>query len=64
MIAFENPDNDVFTLHILDLNGKLVQVMEDIRDNVIRLNRGSLEAGIYFLELYGRNTFRGKLVVK
>jgi len=62
-IEFENPDRKIYTLKITDITGKIVRVVENIRDNKIDVYRQDLPNGIYFIELRGANIFKGKMVI-
>ena len=63
-IGFDNPDNEIYTFRMIDINGKLIKKMDNIRGDFIELNRSNLPAGIYFVELSGRITSRGKLLIE
>ena len=64
IISFDNPDNDIYTFRIIDQNGKLIKTMDNIRGSFIELSRSNLPSGIYFVELSGRITSRGKLLIE
>jgi len=64
IISFDNPDNDIYTLRVIDLNGKLIRKMDNIRSNSIELSRSNLPSGIYFVELSGKITARAKLLIE
>ncbi len=63
-IGFDNPDNEIYTFRMIDINGKLIKKMDNIRGDFIELNRSNLPAGIYFVELSGRITSHGKLLIE
>jgi len=50
-------------LKIIDLTGKTVSSIKNISGNKIELNRGNLKSGVYFIELLGEKTYRGKLII-
>lgn len=64
-ITFPNPGNEVFTLKITDVTGKVVQTHKELRGTTHIIQRGSLQSGVYlfYLESDGK-TGIGKLVVK
>lgn len=64
ILNFDNPDNDIYTLRIIDQNGKLIKEMDNIRGSSVELSRNNLPSGIYFLELTGKTSRRTKLVIK
>jgi hypothetical protein len=64
IISFDNPDHEIHTFRLFDLNGRLVKLMDHVRGDHIELSRSGLPAGIYFVELSGRTTSRGKLLIE
>ena len=63
-VRFYNPENSEYTLYIRDLSGKLVQTREHIKEQEIRINRGSMKPGYYFIEVVGEKMFRGKMIIQ
>ena len=63
-ILFSNPESDVFNLYITDLSGKLCRIVNDINTSEYVLERKNLEKGIYFIELRGPRTYRGKIIIE
>lgn len=68
-----NPTNGMITLHsslnisaihILSMDGKLIQRIDNINSNSSTLNLSSLEAGIYFLNIKNGNQQTIKKVIK
>lgn len=64
IISFYNPDNDKYTLRIIDQNGTLIKEIDNIRSSSIELSRGNLPSGMYFIELSGKINSRAKLLIK
>jgi hypothetical protein len=64
IISFDNPDNDIYTFRIIDQNGKLIKTMDNIRGSFIELSRSNLPSGIYYVELSGKTSRHGKLLVE
>ncbi|MFC2081452.1 T9SS type A sorting domain-containing protein [Bacteroidota bacterium] len=64
MVRFDNPDHSEYTLYIRDLSGKLVQTRKHITEQEFRIERGSLKAGYYHMELIGDKMFRGKMIIQ
>jgi hypothetical protein len=62
-IIFSNPDNNAYSLYITDLSGKVCRIESDICSSEYLLERKDFEKGIYFLELKGPGTYRGKIVI-
>jgi hypothetical protein len=57
--------NKNVTVKIFDISGKVVFEKSQATENNFKIERGSLEAGIYFYELFSGtgNLFRGKFVI-
>jgi hypothetical protein len=62
-ITFPNPEGEKYRMRIMDLSGKLVMVREDIAISEFTLRAEYLEKGYYLIELKGRYTYRGKLII-
>ncbi|KPK84294.1 MAG: hypothetical protein AMS27_10390 [Bacteroides sp. SM23_62_1] len=63
-IEFSNPDNNEYSLKITDLSGKVVIIVDNIKDSRYILERDGLENGYYIIELKGDNLYRCKIVVE
>ncbi len=63
-LSFYNPGHSEYTLSIRDLSGKLVQTRKYITEQEIRIERGSLKAGYYHVELAGETIFRAKMIIQ
>jgi len=63
-IEFPNTEGDKFRLILRDITGKTVNVIEGIRDSIVELDRGSLAAGLYFIELNGSKVYKGKILIE
>ncbi|MEM6801391.1 MAG: PQQ-dependent sugar dehydrogenase [Bacteroidota bacterium] len=63
-VEFDNPDSSVYTLRLMDSQGRLVRELKDIRESSLKLDRGNLSSGLYFLELRGEKLFSGKVLVE
>jgi hypothetical protein len=63
-IEFSNPSNDPYRLSVIDISGKTCRVINGITSPEFMLERGDLEKGLYFLELRGPKTYRGKMMVE
>lgn len=64
LIKFPNPDQDTYKLTITDLSGKVVKVIDGIRDSKIELNRENLSQGYYILELHGKKLYRSEILIR
>ncbi len=49
---------------LIDLSGKVVRIQKNINTGEFTIRREGLEKGIYLIELKGRKTYRGKLLVE
>ena len=66
LLEFSNPSNEIFTLGIYDVNGKLINEISGITSGRVQINRKNLQAGMYFYMLRntdGKRIARGKLLV-
>ena len=63
-IRFHNPARESYRLVLTDLSGKVCRIMEDITTSHYVLKRENLRKGLYFLELRGSETYRGKLLIE
>ena len=60
-IKFNNDVKDNFSLKVYDQQGRLVKVMNEIKGNEIKLERGNLNCGLYFFTLTsGQKNITGK----
>ena len=53
-----------FTVELIDLSGKMLRRYENIQDGKLRIEKGNLSAGTYFISLKGDYNWTGKLVIK
>lgn len=63
-IVFENSEGREYDLYIRDVAGRTVRVVKGISSSEFELSRGALENGIYFIELRGSRTFRGRMILQ
>jgi len=63
-IEFSNPGQSEYQLSVYNLEGKRVREISGIRDSEVILRREDLKTGFYVFELKGKNTYRGKFVVR
>jgi len=63
-IKFSNTEGNAFTLYVVDLTGKVCRIVPDITSSEYELEKGDLNAGVYFVELRGPRIFRGKLIIE
>ncbi len=63
-LKFQNPENNLFKLRILDLTGKVLREINDISGSEYILERNDLQQGYYIIELSGDRIYRGRIVVE
>lgn len=65
-IEFENPLHLNHTLSIYNTEGKMVRSIDNITSEKVKIERGNLTAGLYFIRLRDENELRakGKLLVE
>jgi uncharacterized protein (TIGR02145 family) len=64
VIQFLNSEGFNYALIVTDLTGKIVRTIENITDEKFQLDRGSLPAGLYLIELRGPYICRGKIIIE
>jgi hypothetical protein len=63
-LKFSNPNNHLYTLKVMDLTGKVVQITNNIAGAEYILERNNLEKGYYILELSGDVIYRGTIILE
>lgn len=63
-LRFENTDNLPYSLHIFDLQGRLIRAYSPQRGSAFEISRDGLAAGVYMYELKGEKSYFGKVVVR
>lgn len=63
-LAFDNPNKDLYSLKLIDLNGRVQKSFPPQRGDRFEITRGDLPAGVYLYELKGKFFFYGKMVVR
>ena len=63
-LQFPNPNHEPFVLRLSNINGKIVRESHQITGNQFLIEKGDLPAGMYFIELKGIKTYKGKIVIK
>jgi len=63
-ISFPNPNREEYLLVLRDLTGKVVRQINDITDNQVVIRRNNLPPGLYIIELIGKRSLRGKVVLE
>ncbi len=64
-IAFSNPQNQVYTLKLLDAQGSVVFEQKNIRSNQVIIDKQNLASGLYFVLLQSpEKMLQGKLTIE
>ena len=63
-IQFDDTDLSGYRLSVYNISGTKVLEMRDIRSDKIELEKGSLPAGIYIIELKGNKIYRNKIIIR
>ncbi len=63
-IEFPNSFLDPYRLIVRDIQGKILKSQHNIKENRIILDCSDLSPGLYFIELRGSGTYRGKIVIE
>ena len=63
-LKFNNP-GDVYSLQVMDMAGRLVQLSEDITNDRVDIDVRTLDSGLYIVKLTGQSgTFSTRLMVQ
>ena len=63
-VSFSNPDNDPLSLRIIDINGKLIKEVNNIRESSVEIDRNNLPPGIHFIQLSGKSSSVAKILIE
>jgi hypothetical protein len=63
-IIFPNHENNNYQLVIIDLSGIVCRIIDGITTSEYFLKKGDLKQGLYFIELRGLRTYRGKIIIE
>ncbi len=64
ILDFPNDENEEMELRVINLQGKLVHIESGITGTQHQLSAGDYAAGLYYVEIQGSKTYRGKLVIE
>ncbi len=65
ILSFSNLKNDNFNLQILDITGRIVRKTDKLEGNSIKIEKGNLVSGVYFVQInQGNNTWNKKLIIE
>ena len=63
-LTFPNPSGEPHRLLLTDLSGKVCRIVDEIKTSEYVMKKGNLEKGLYFIEIRGDRTFRGKIIIR
>lgn len=65
-IYFHNPSQLTYTFSVMDVNGKVVQIIENIDGESFLFSKGNLPGGIYIFALENKGYIKvsGKIIIK
>ncbi|WP_321306971.1 PKD domain-containing protein [Marinifilum fragile] len=63
-VKFPNQTNQKYRLVVVDANGKVVRIIENITNDNIIINREQLKPGLHILNLSGEKIYKAKLLVQ
>ena len=65
IIEFENPEEDQYELIVYDIIGSKLKLLDGITTNMVVLEKGNLNPGVYLLELRSvTRSLYGKVVIE
>jgi uncharacterized protein (TIGR02145 family) len=62
-LKFRNQEGFQYKLYIMDLSGKICQIIDDIYSSEYVLEKRNLKEGFYLIELRGPDIYRGKMII-
>lgn len=64
-ILFDNPQKEIFTLRVIDINGKVVFLDDNVFDNKIIFSAKDFKPGIYYILLNGNKNsiYKTKIII-
>jgi hypothetical protein len=63
-IRFSNPSGNSYKMVLTDLTGKIYRIVDNITTAEYLLEKDDLRAGLYFIEMRGPKTYRGKILIE
>jgi hypothetical protein len=62
-IFFENPSAEAMRIELWDINGQLIKAFDEVRSQMVTLERAHLPSGIYYFSIKGpKGVVNGKIV--
>ncbi len=63
-ISFPNRNNSKYRLIVVDANGRVTKIVNNITNDNIIINREQLKPGVYIINMAGEKIYKSKLLVK
>ena len=65
-LEFEKKQGEIYTLKIFNTLGNQVRTVNNMEDNIMIIQRGSLAKGLYFYQLFanGKPQYSGKIIIE
>lgn len=63
VISFENATRDAYDLKLLDMNGRLVYELPEVKDERLEISLPELSQGVYLVRMEGEKVLTGKLLI-
>ncbi len=63
-LSFANDKKEAYILTISDINGEIISVYEEIKNDKIAIDTDKMASGVYFWELKGSHFATGKLIIE
>ena len=65
-LTFNYQQNEVYQLFVYNLDGRLVQLMDNIKSNSLKIERQNFESGLYFIKLTNSKNIilQGKMIIE
>ncbi|NQU80447.1 MAG: T9SS type A sorting domain-containing protein [Bacteroidetes bacterium] len=64
IVEFSNPDKKRYDCYIFDISGRILRSYSNLRKSSFVFNKEGLAEGIYFIELRGPETIRGRIIIE
>jgi hypothetical protein len=63
-ISINSSNQSKYSITIFDITGKVMRTYKNMLIDKLKIEKGELKSGIYFIDIIGDRTIRGKLIVE
>lgn len=63
-VNINNNDHNKYNVTIFDITGKVIRTYKNVYNNNLKIEKGDLKSGIYFIDINNGRITRGKLIVE